>query len=333
MAEAVSPQRRFFCHQCGCDVCPNLPDYTCPRCESGFIEELLAEPSVQTSAPRSHDENPLTRIEEVLDQMLLEFNPLTGLRLMTFGSPSSSSTSSSASRQHASGTDDAHGSSAPVSSSSSSDEGGVASEVDGAAIHAPGHQHAGAGLGAGQQQQRAQWEHFHIHTHAGRVPSIEGVIQQLLGNLLGHPITGQPGASWGFLHSDPGDYAWGLNGLDRIITQLLEQLDTSGPPPADRARIHTLPNITITQQHVDAGLECSVCREDFAETEVVRQLPCKHMYHNDCIVPWLELHDTCPVCRKSLNGENTATNQHAFAGATFGAPGPPGGPGTSRHEQ
>lgn len=39
----------------------------------------------------------------------------------------------------------------------------------------------------------------------------------------------------------------------------------------------------------DQGLQCSVCMEDFKEDESVRRLHCEHCYHNDCIIPWLEL--------------------------------------------
>lgn len=43
-----------------------------------------------------------------------------------------------------------------------------------------------------------------------------------------------------------------------------------------------------------AGLECPVCKEDYSVEESVRQLPCNHLFHNDCIVPWLE--QVCTAC-------------------------------------
>lgn len=142
-----------------------------------------------------------------------------------------------------------------------------------------------------------------------RSPAVEGIVQQFLAGLFANSgVPGAPPLSWtGMLHSNPGDYAWGQGGLDAVITQLLGQLENTGPPPAEKEKISSLPTVNISQEQADCCMECPVCKEDFAVGEPVRQLPCNHFFHSDCIVPWLEMHDTCPVCRKSLNGEDSSS--------------------------
>ncbi|XP_048369642.1 E3 ubiquitin-protein ligase RNF115 [Sphaerodactylus townsendi] len=129
-------------------------------------------------------------------------------------------------------------------------------------------------------------------TRPDRSPAIEGIIQQIFAGFFANSaIPGSPHPfSWGgMLHSNPGDYAWGQSGLDAIVTQLLGQLENTGPPPADKEKISSLPTVTVTQEQVDTGLECPVCKEDYTIAEQVRQLPCNHYFHSSCIVPWLEL--------------------------------------------
>lgn len=46
--------------------------------------------------------------------------------------------------------------------------------------------------------------------------------------------------------------------------------------------------------------ECSICQEDFCGEQSVLKLPCRHAYHEGCVMRWLEGHTTCPVCRKDF---------------------------------
>ncbi|XP_048453934.1 E3 ubiquitin-protein ligase RNF149 [Rhincodon typus] len=42
---------------------------------------------------------------------------------------------------------------------------------------------------------------------------------------------------------------------------------------------------------------CAVCIEVYRSRDVVRILPCKHVFHRICIDPWLLEHRTCPMCK------------------------------------
>ncbi|KAG6533036.1 RING-H2 finger protein ATL38-like [Zingiber officinale] len=49
------------------------------------------------------------------------------------------------------------------------------------------------------------------------------------------------------------------------------------------------------------ALECAVCLSEFQEEEMLRLLPgCCHVFHPDCIDPWLVDHVTCPICRTNV---------------------------------
>lgn len=83
-----------------------------------------------------------------------------------------------------------------------------------------------------------------------------------------------------------------------------------GPPPLAKDVIDAIPKVEISQQQVDAKLQCSVCWEDFLLKELVHQLPCLHVYHETCIKPWLELHGTCPICRQNLAGDEQSNAEN-----------------------
>ncbi|XP_077251736.1 uncharacterized protein LOC143890952 [Tasmannia lanceolata] len=46
----------------------------------------------------------------------------------------------------------------------------------------------------------------------------------------------------------------------------------------------------------DLGEACVVCLNDFLKGMAVARLPCSHFFHGRCIVQWLELKNSCPIC-------------------------------------
>lgn len=97
-----------------------------------------------------------------------------------------------------------------------------------------------------------------------------------------------------------GDYFLGP-GLDLLLQHLAENdPNRYGTPPAMKEAVEALPCTTIK------GVSCcAICLDDFEIGTKAKELPCKHNFHAGCILPWLELHSTCPVCRYQLPAEET----------------------------
>ncbi|XP_060949280.1 E3 ubiquitin-protein ligase RNF115 [Limanda limanda] len=274
MAEAAEePQHRFFCHCCKCETNPKLPDLVCPRCDSGFIEEVAEDSSLlQDSTPAaSEDSNSL--FSELWQLLFMERSALL--------------------------------SHPPSSESHPDDSEQVSAGQSRPSLVSPAADTADATAEAEEPESPSQPEEERS-SMPEQSSAVEGIMQQFLADLFAS--NGNPGAapaalsSMLQLHSNPGDYAWGQGGLDAVITELLGQLESTGPPPAEKEMISSLPTVGVSQEQIDCRLECPVCREEYSLGESVRKLPCLHYFHGHCIVPWLELHDTCPVCRKSLDG-------------------------------
>lgn len=69
----------------------------------------------------------------------------------------------------------------------------------------------------------------------------------------------------------------------------------SAPPPAPEQVIESLPKRSLTDEEKNTETDCAVCKDQFEPQEIVIELPCEHIFHDDCIKPWLKLNGTCPV--------------------------------------
>lgn len=159
--------------------------------------------------------------------------------------------------------------------------------------------------------------HMHAHAHpqggqrAFGVEHNHGPSEQFMGNPILNLFSamGMMGPGGGNM----GDFVYSQEGLDRIVSQLMEQTATSNAPgPATQADIDALPRKEVTEEMLgeEHKAECSICMDEVNIGEQVTMLPCKHWFHHPCISAWLLEHDTCPHCRKGITkgGQGQSSN-------------------------
>jgi len=284
-----STDKIFFCHECSQEVYPKMPEFTCSQCNSGFIEELenhsdeaRADDTAGVDGGGGGGHN--------LGEYMEDWEHLTFEPPGFFGGGPDGNSGARV-RTHT----------PPV---------GEPPGLRGLRARRMGP----AGVGPHIMFQMGGGGPSAITVSSGGASgaaSIDSFIQQVFNNLgvqgLQVMRPGVGGAPGGFnLGGSFGDYVWGQNGLDNIITQLLNQLENTGPPPADKSKIDSIPKHTTTQKDVDENADCAVCQSTYELGEEVKQLPCTHMFHIPCLDPWLVLHDSCPICRCNLEGEPPA---------------------------
>lgn len=65
------------------------------------------------------------------------------------------------------------------------------------------------------------------------------------------------------------------------------------------AQIASLPAFVVDAS--TAGTKCAVCCMEFDLGEDVCELPrCRHVYHGECVEPWLRENKSCPTCKTEV---------------------------------
>lgn len=81
------------------------------------------------------------------------------------------------------------------------------------------------------------------------------------------------------------------NMKDRITRQLAE---------AAKRAIKRIPKRSVCQADMVENNVCAVCIESYKDSDVVRELPCSHIFHKQCIDHWLIEKRVCPMCKLNI---------------------------------
>ncbi|XP_042442675.1 E3 ubiquitin-protein ligase SIRP1-like [Zingiber officinale] len=129
----------------------------------------------------------------------------------------------------------------------------------------------------------------------------------LQGSLDANGNEGQESNNSGVGAASLGDYFIGP-GLDILLQHLADNDPNKyGTPPAKKEAIDALPTVRIEEE----AIGCSICLEDFDVGLEAKEMPCKHKFHSECILPWLQLHSSCPLCRSQLPADESKISNGA----------------------
>ncbi|CAI8599700.1 unnamed protein product [Vicia faba] len=50
---------------------------------------------------------------------------------------------------------------------------------------------------------------------------------------------------------------------------------------------------------------CCICIANYENNDDLRELPCSHLFHKDCVDRWLKINALCPLCKREVGGNET----------------------------
>uniref|UniRef100_M4BZT7 RING-type E3 ubiquitin transferase n=1 Tax=Hyaloperonospora arabidopsidis (strain Emoy2) TaxID=559515 RepID=M4BZT7_HYAAE len=56
------------------------------------------------------------------------------------------------------------------------------------------------------------------------------------------------------------------------------------------------------------ALECVICQVELSIGMKVTRMPCQHMFHTACLHEWLQVGNSCPICRVEIAAKRTSRN-------------------------
>ncbi|KAL6010547.1 hypothetical protein ACLOJK_000981 [Asimina triloba] len=103
-----------------------------------------------------------------------------------------------------------------------------------------------------------------------------------------------------------------IQDIEHVIEASLQEMGAGPkkPPPASKDVVANLPIINVTSdilERLGSETQCAVCRESLVVDDKMQELPCRHLFHPSCLKPWLDEHNSCPICRHELR-----TDDHAY---------------------
>ncbi|KAE9615756.1 putative transcription factor C2H2 family [Lupinus albus] len=53
-------------------------------------------------------------------------------------------------------------------------------------------------------------------------------------------------------------------------------------------------------RYLKSACECCICLCSYENGEELHALPCNHHFHSTCILKWVKMKATCPLCKYNI---------------------------------
>lgn len=53
---------------------------------------------------------------------------------------------------------------------------------------------------------------------------------------------------------------------------------------------------------------CCICLAKYAHNDELRELPCSHCFHKDCVDKWLKINALCPLCKSEIASSSSSSD-------------------------
>lgn len=87
-----------------------------------------------------------------------------------------------------------------------------------------------------------------------------------------------------------------------IISEVRDVFDDESNKGREKVEV-SVDTVFTVKRFLDKSIlddDCVICFEKPGKEREVMCTPCSHMFHEDCIVKWLEHDNSCPICRQDI---------------------------------
>lgn len=92
--------------------------------------------------------------------------------------------------------------------------------------------------------------------------------------------------------------------LDSILMPQRYQLDNRRTSGILRNTVAVVNNQEEDpKEQIETSSECSICLRGLYTSDTIFRMPqtCSHVFHRHCILTWLQIKNTCPLCRRTIH--------------------------------